>query len=84
MRVRHDGAKEYLTEPLVSFYSNRGITVELTAPHSSQQNGKVERVNCTLMERVRAIISEAQVEEELWAEGLAAVVFALNWTPKRA
>jgi len=81
-RVRHDRAKEYVTNDLKAWYGDRGITSEMTAPFESQQNGKAERVNRTLMERVRAALLDAGAEEELWAEALASVVHVLNRSPK--
>ena len=81
-RVRHDGAKEYVTNDLKEWYEDKGITSEMTAPYKSQQNGKAERVNRTLMERVRAALLDAGAEEDLWAEALASVVHVLNRSPK--
>jgi len=81
-RVRHDGAKEYVTNDLKAWYEDKGITSEMTAPYESQQNGKAGRVNRTLMERVRAALIDAGAEEELWAEALASVVHVLNRAPK--
>jgi len=54
----------------------------MTEPYKAQQNGKAERVNSTLMERVRAALLDAGTEEELWAEALASVVHVLNRSPK--
>jgi len=64
-RVRHDGAKEYVTSDLKAWYEDKAITSDMTAPYESQQNGKAERVNRTLMERVRADLIDAGAEEEL-------------------
>ena len=50
----------------------------MTAPNKSQHNGKAERVNRTLMERVRAALLDAGAEEELWAEALASVIHVMN------
>jgi len=81
-RVRHDAAKEYVTKDLKAWYEDKGITSEMTAPYKSQQNGKAEQVNRTLMERVRAALLDAGAEEELWAVALASVVHVLNRSPK--
>jgi len=81
-RVRHDGAKEYLTHDLRAWYEEKSITSEMTAPYKPQQNGKAERVNRTLMERVRAALLDSGAEEELWAEALASVVHVLNRSPE--
>jgi len=77
-RVRHNGAEEYVTNDLESWYEDNGITSEMTAPYKSQQNGKAQRVNRTLMERARAALLDAGADEELWAEALASVVHVLN------
>jgi len=60
--VRHDGAKEYVTNDLKPWYEDKGITSQMLAPYKSQQNGKAERVNLTLMERVRAALLDAVAE----------------------
>jgi len=39
-RVRHDVAKKYVTNDLKTWYEDKGITFEMTAPYKSQQNGK--------------------------------------------
>jgi len=54
----------------------------MTTPYKSQQNGKAERVNRTLMQRVRAALLDDGAEEEMWAEALASVIHVLNRSPK--
>jgi len=54
----------------------------MTASYKSQQNGKAERVNRTLMERMRAALPDAEVEANLWAEVLFSVVHVLNRSAK--
>jgi len=58
-RVRHEGAKEYVTKDLQAWNEDKGSLSEMTAPYKSQQNGKAQRVNRTLMERVRASLLDA-------------------------
>jgi len=81
-RVRHDGAKEYVSRDLQASYEDKGITSEKTAPCASQQNGKAERANRYIMERIRAAVLDAGAEEELWAEALSSVIHVLNRSPK--
>jgi len=54
----------------------------MTAPYKSNRNGKAERVNRTLMERVRAALLDAGAKEDLCIEALASVVHVLNRSPK--
>lgn len=80
-RVRCDGAGELVSAEVQKFYSRRGIRLEPTAAHTPQQNGRAERLNRTLMERVRSILAEAGLGEELWAEALMAVMYTRNCAP---
>jgi len=73
---------EYLTHDLKAWYEEKGIISEMTTPYNAQHNGKTERVDRTLMERVRAALLDFGVEEGLWAEALASVVHVLNRSPK--
>jgi len=80
--VRHDGAKEYVSHDLKAWYDNKGITSQMTVPYSSQQNDKVERASCYIMEHVRATLLDDGSEAELWAEELSSVIHVLNRSPK--
>jgi len=77
-RVRHDGAKEYVTDDLKAWYKDKGIASEKTVPYKSQQNGEAEGVNCKLMERVRAALLDAGAEGPLQDKVSASVVNMLN------
>jgi len=81
-RVRHDGDKEYVIKDLKAWNDDKGITSEKTAPYKSQQNGKVKRVNRTVMERVPPALLDAGAAKEQWAEGFASVVHVLNQSAK--
>lgn len=41
--VCHDGAKEFATKPIKSFYAQRGIEQQVTVPYVHQANGTAER-----------------------------------------
>jgi len=71
-----------VSRDLQAWYEDKGITSEKTAPYSSQQNGKAERANRYIMERVREALLDAGAEEELWAEALSSVIHVLNRSPK--
>ncbi|KAA0062924.1 retrotransposon protein, putative, Ty1-copia subclass [Cucumis melo var. makuwa] len=52
-----------------------------TVAYTLQQNGVAERMNRTLMERVRCMISEAKISENFWAEALATATYTVNRSP---
>lgn len=80
-RVRCEGAGELISAEMRASHARRWIRLELTAAHTPQQNVKAERLNLTLMERVRSMSAEAGLCEELWAEEFMAVVYTCNRAP---
>lgn len=80
--IRFDGAKEFLTGKLRAWFQEKGIDYQKTLPYSPQSNGKAERVNRTVKERVRAALAETGLGEELWAEAAVAAIYVMNRSPK--
>ena len=68
----HDNGTEYVNAALGGYFRSRGILHQKSAPYTPEQNGAAERLNRTIMERVRAMLSDAGLPHKLWAE--AAVV----------
>jgi transposase InsO family protein len=54
--VRFDRGGEFLAVAFKQICEKAGIRRQLTAPHSPQQNGLVERRNRTVMEMARSIL----------------------------
>ncbi len=74
LKIFHtDGGGEYMREFDDCFKEN-GISHEVTAPYSPEQNGKAERVNRTIMGPVRAIFAQQRLPQSLLAEIAKAVV----------
>jgi transposase InsO family protein len=82
-RLRTDGGGEY-GKWMASYLKEHGIIHETTAPYSPEQNGVAERANRTIIERVKAIISEGKLDKRLWMELVAAVVYLKNRSPTKA
>lgn len=81
--LRADGGGEYEKE-LDEFIKKKGMKHEITAPYTPEQNGVAERVNRTIVERVRAILAETSLPKELWVELAATVVYLKNRSPTAA
>lgn len=56
----------------------------MTCSYTPQQNGVAERMNMTIMEKVRCLLSESGLEEKFWAEAAATSVYLINRTPSSA
>ena len=59
----------------------QGIRHQKTPPKTPQLNGLTERMNRTLVERVRCVLSEAKLPNSFWAEALNTVAYVINLSP---
>lgn len=82
--LRSDNGKEYDNNGLKNFCSKHGIKFEKSAPYTPQQNGVSERMNRTLVEKLRCMLFEAKLTKKIWAEALLAAVDIVNILPNSA
>ncbi len=52
---RSDNGGEYISKGFQGFLKAHGIEKQTSTPYRPQQNGVVERANCTLVEMARSI-----------------------------
>ena len=57
--LRTDNGLEFCSDEFNAFYKKKGIIRHHTVNHTPQKNGVVERMNRTLMEKVRCMLSNA-------------------------
>jgi hypothetical protein len=79
--VRTDRGSEYVNFTVDGYYANKGIMSQTTMAYTPQQNGKAERLNRTLMEKTRAMLQDAGLEEGLWGEAIMTANFLRNRSP---
>ena len=75
---------EYTSNEFTTYLKQEGICHELTVPKTPQQNGVVERMNRTLVETVRSMLSDTKLSKQFWAEALSTTVYVCNRSPTRA
>jgi len=75
--VRTDNGGEYCG-PFDEYCRQQGIRHQKTPPKTPQLNGLAERMNRTLMERVRCLFSEAKLPESFWGETLYTAAHVIN------
>ena len=80
---RTDNGGEYTSKTFEKYLQDDGIKHQTTAPHTSAQNGKAERLHRTLFDRARAIMSENNFPPKLWGECIKAAAYLKDRTPTR-
>lgn len=81
-KLHTDNGGEYKNIRFQNFYSSHGIIHTFTAPYNTQSNGIAERLNRTLMEKVRTMISQAKRINAFWGEALLQAVNIQNAIPR--
>ncbi|GJT05141.1 putative RNA-directed DNA polymerase [Tanacetum coccineum] len=78
--IRTDNRGEYIG-PFDAYCREHGIQHQKTPPKIPQLNGLAERMNRTLVERVRCLLSHAGLPASFWGEALNMAVHVINLTP---
>lgn len=82
--VRSDGGLEYCNKKFKDLCTSNGILHQTTAPYSPQQNGMAERMNRTIVEKVRCMLADAKLSKGFWAEAVSTAVKIINSIPNTA
>ena len=82
--LRSDNGGEYLSTEFEIYLKSKGIRHEYTVPYSPQQNGVAERLNRTLLESAKAMMSKANLPKMYWAEAIASAAYIRNRVPTAA
>ena len=78
--LRCDNGGEYKSTAFAAFTNEKGITVQYTAPYTSQQNGVAERFNRSLVEKLCAVLYDSKLEKSFWGEAALFVTYTINRT----
>ncbi|GJX13686.1 retrovirus-related pol polyprotein from transposon TNT 1-94 [Tanacetum coccineum] len=76
--IRTDNGTEFVNKDLTEYYERVGIFHQKTVPRSPQQNGFIERRNCTLVEAARTMLIFSKAPMFLWAEAVATACYTQN------
>ena len=61
-----------------NFQSERGIVWQTTIPYTPEQNGVAERINRTILETAKSMLSFAKLDKFFWAEAVSTAVYIRN------
>jgi transposase InsO family protein len=79
--LQTDRSTEFCNTGVETVLTRKGIQHQLSVRHTSQQNGRVERVYRSLMDRARALIIQSKAPKKLWAEALSTANMVRNVVP---
>ena len=79
--LRSDNGGEYTAK---QYLKAQGVRHELTVPKMPQQNGVAERLNRTLVEMVRTMLIESNLDQRFWGEAMSTAVYLRNRNPTKA
>ena len=83
-RLRTDNGLEYCCNDFEQFCIKKGIARHKTVRHTPQQNGLAERMNRTLVEKVRCMLFNANLSKHFWAEVVTTATYLVNKSPSAA
>ena len=76
--IRSDNGTEFKNSGLDDYLDELGITHELSAPYTHQQNGVVERKNRTLVAMARTMLDEYKTPRRFWIEAIDTECHIIN------
>jgi len=79
-----DNRGEYKSDLFLKLCRDKGIYMHFTVSETPQQNGVGERMNRTLSEKVRYMLSNAGLPKNFWVEALAYACYLVNRLPSFA
>jgi len=78
LALRTDRGGEFAAADFVEYCAQLGLRRELTAPHSPQQNGVVERRNQSVVGTARCMLKGKGLPGVFWGEAVSTAVYLLN------
>ena len=79
--LRTDNGGKYTSTKFESYLKAERVRHEYTVPKTPEQNRVAERMNRTLVESLRSMLSDAKLPHKFWAEALATAVYLRNRSP---
>lgn len=81
--LKSDNGGEFCSLEFNNFCADNSICRVKVVPYTPQENGAAERLNRTIMEKARCMLSNAVLEKEFWVEACNTAVYLINRSPSR-
>jgi len=70
-----------VSNSMADWYAEFGINHQRTAPYTSAQNGRAERLHCTILDKACVMLILCKAPSNLWDEFCATSAYLTNLTP---
>ena len=82
--IQTDNGGEFTSNYLRNRLKEKGIRLQTTVPYSPEQNGVAERMNRTLVDRARTLLSHSGLPTRYWQFAMATATHITNRLPTKA
>nr|GEU35870.1 hypothetical protein [Tanacetum cinerariifolium] len=83
-KLRTDNGLEFCNREFKQLCVESGIARHLTVVGMPQQNGLAERMNRTLMDKVRCLLIQSRLPKTFWVEATCTASYLINRSPSTA
>jgi len=81
--LRTDNGTEFTNSRFKEFCTNYGINHQFIIPYNPQQNGKIERLNQTLIYSAKAMLHDSMLNHQFWEDAINTSNYIHNRLPHR-
>ena len=78
--LKSDQGGEFINKRFKGACFTYGIVQQFSAAYTHEQNGLIERINRTILEKVRCLLFTAKLPKYLWGEAVSIAVYLYNKT----
>ncbi|SOV05388.1 uncharacterized protein UDID_18403 [Ustilago sp. UG-2017a] len=79
--IQSNQGTEWKSNDALEWSLEKGIEWQTTVGYNSKQNGRVERMNRTLGEKMRTLLMQRRLPKKFWPYAIRAAAFKINLTP---
>lgn len=82
--VRTDNGMEFLSTEFQNYCKLKGISRHTIIPSNPRQNWRIERMNQTVLDKVRCMLVESGLPKQFWREAVTTAACMVNKSPSTA
>ena len=74
-----DNVRKFIANILKNYYVQKNINSTYSASYTSQQNDAAERINRTLINKVKTMLTQSKLPRKYWNEAVLTASYFYNW-----